>query len=124
MLQGDATYLIVNNEGQIEKYGLNAVCTHLGCVVPWNNVRGGPKPGGIVDDAAMPALCLELRVNMRMAQQPILLAVASCWQHCSSGLQCGQQAKRMRPAAVGTSSWNASSMVCNCCCRAAGHAVA
>lgn len=39
MLQGDATYLIVTNEGQIEKYGLNAVCTHLGCVVPWNKVR-------------------------------------------------------------------------------------
>lgn len=39
MLQGDATYLIVNNEGAIEKYGLNAVCTHLGCVVPWNKVR-------------------------------------------------------------------------------------
>lgn len=39
VLQGDATYLIVTNEGQIEKYGLNAVCTHLGCVVPWNKVR-------------------------------------------------------------------------------------
>lgn len=36
--QGDATYLIVTKEGSIEKYGLNAVCTHLGCVVPWNNV--------------------------------------------------------------------------------------
>jgi len=35
-LKGDATYLIVTDEGKIEKYGLNAVCTHLGCVVPWN----------------------------------------------------------------------------------------
>lgn len=35
-LKGDATYLIVTGEGSIEKYGLNAVCTHLGCVVPWN----------------------------------------------------------------------------------------
>jgi len=34
-LKGDPTYLIVNNEGAIENYGLNAVCTHLGCVVPW-----------------------------------------------------------------------------------------
>jgi len=35
-LKGDATYLIVNKKDQIEKYGVNAVCTHLGCVVPWN----------------------------------------------------------------------------------------
>jgi len=37
-LKGDATYLIVNAENKIESYGLNAVCTHLGCVVPWNPV--------------------------------------------------------------------------------------
>ena len=39
-LKGDAYYLITtkNEEGKegIEKYALNAVCTHLGCVVPWN----------------------------------------------------------------------------------------
>jgi len=35
-LKGDPTYLIVNESGKIEDYGLNAVCTHLGCVVPWN----------------------------------------------------------------------------------------
>ncbi|PSC75469.1 Rieske iron-sulfur subunit of the cytochrome b6f chloroplast precursor [Micractinium conductrix] len=38
-LKGDATYLIVTKDGSIEKYGLNAVCTHLGCVVPWNNAE-------------------------------------------------------------------------------------
>jgi cytochrome b6-f complex iron-sulfur subunit len=38
-LKGDPTYLVVNQEGQIEKYGLNAVCTHLGCVVPWVNAE-------------------------------------------------------------------------------------
>lgn len=42
--QADATYLIVNTEGSIEKYGLNAVCTHLGCVVPWNKAEN--KVGG------------------------------------------------------------------------------
>lgn len=31
--------MIVTQEGKIEKYGLNAVCTHLGCVVPWNNAE-------------------------------------------------------------------------------------
>lgn len=36
--QGDPTYLIVNNDNAIENYGLNAVCTHLGCVVPWVGV--------------------------------------------------------------------------------------
>lgn len=37
--QGDPTYLVVNKEGSLENYGVNAVCTHLGCVVPWNGVR-------------------------------------------------------------------------------------
>lgn len=35
-LKGDPTYVVVTNEGAIENYGINAVCTHLGCVVPWN----------------------------------------------------------------------------------------
>lgn len=37
-VQADATYLVVTEKNEIEKYGLNAVCTHLGCVVPWNSV--------------------------------------------------------------------------------------
>jgi len=41
-VQADATYLIVNENAAIEKYGLNAVCTHLGCVVPWNPVSFHP----------------------------------------------------------------------------------
>merc|ERR1719472_534665 len=36
-LKGDAHYLIVEKDGSgIRNYALNAVCTHLGCVVPWN----------------------------------------------------------------------------------------
>jgi cytochrome b6-f complex iron-sulfur subunit len=35
-LKGDPTYLIVTEDKEIASYGLNAVCTHLGCVVPWN----------------------------------------------------------------------------------------
>lgn len=35
-LKGDPTYLIVNSKEAIADYGLNAICTHLGCVVPWN----------------------------------------------------------------------------------------
>merc|ERR1711977_56585 len=38
-LKGDPTYIVVNAESQIEKYGINAVCTHLGCVVPYNAVE-------------------------------------------------------------------------------------
>jgi cytochrome b6-f complex iron-sulfur subunit len=36
-LKGDPTYLIVEGEGAIGVIGLNAICTHLGCVVPWNS---------------------------------------------------------------------------------------
>merc|ERR1719379_2046176 len=35
-LKGDATYLIVKEDKTLESYGLDAVCTHLGCVVPWS----------------------------------------------------------------------------------------
>ncbi|CAI5459411.1 unnamed protein product [Closterium sp. Yama58-4] len=35
-LKGDPHYLVVENDGQLAPYGVNAVCTHLGCVVPWN----------------------------------------------------------------------------------------
>jgi len=36
-LKGDPTYLIIEGEGAIGAIGLNAICTHLGCVVPWNS---------------------------------------------------------------------------------------
>lgn len=35
-LKGDPTYIVVTEDKAIENYGINAVCTHLGCVVPWN----------------------------------------------------------------------------------------
>lgn len=35
-LKGDPTYIVVQNDGNLADYGINAVCTHLGCVVPWN----------------------------------------------------------------------------------------
>ncbi|MCH9056208.1 cytochrome b6-f complex iron-sulfur subunit [Parathermosynechococcus lividus] len=35
-IKGDPTYIIITEDHQIANYGLNAVCTHLGCVVPWN----------------------------------------------------------------------------------------
>lgn len=35
-LKGDPTYIVVQGEEAIAPYGINAVCTHLGCVVPWN----------------------------------------------------------------------------------------
>jgi cytochrome b6-f complex iron-sulfur subunit len=35
--RGDPTYIVVTEEKTIDNYGLNAVCTHLGCVVPWNS---------------------------------------------------------------------------------------
>jgi cytochrome b6-f complex iron-sulfur subunit len=35
-LKGDPTYIVVESKEAIVNYGLNAICTHLGCVVPWN----------------------------------------------------------------------------------------
>ncbi|KAK4744117.1 hypothetical protein SAY87_010429 [Trapa incisa] len=35
-LKGDPTYLVVENDRTLATFGINAVCTHLGCVVPWN----------------------------------------------------------------------------------------
>mgnify|MGYP001189121388 FL=1 len=29
----------MKEDGGIESYGINAVCTHLGCVVPWNKAE-------------------------------------------------------------------------------------
>merc|ERR1712139_408537 len=34
-LKGDAYYLLTEENG-IKDFSLNATCTHLGCVVPWN----------------------------------------------------------------------------------------
>ncbi|XP_061336809.1 cytochrome b6-f complex iron-sulfur subunit, chloroplastic [Gastrolobium bilobum] len=38
-LKGDPTYLVVEKDGTLATYGINAVCTHLGCVVPWNRAE-------------------------------------------------------------------------------------
>ncbi len=35
-IKGDPTYIVVKEDQSIENYGINAICTHLGCVVPWN----------------------------------------------------------------------------------------
>lgn len=35
-LKGDPTYIVVQEDATLANYGINAVCTHLGCVVPWN----------------------------------------------------------------------------------------
>jgi cytochrome b6-f complex iron-sulfur subunit len=34
--KGDPTYVVITDDKTIADYGLNAICTHLGCVVPWN----------------------------------------------------------------------------------------
>ena len=38
-LKGDATYLILDENKNLADFALNAVCTHLGCVVPWNKAE-------------------------------------------------------------------------------------
>lgn len=39
-LKGDPTYIVVTEDNTIANYGISAVCTHLGCVVPWNGNEG------------------------------------------------------------------------------------
>jgi len=53
-LKGDPTYLIVAGDDAIGSYGINAICTHLGCVVPWNAAAGTficPCHGSQYDEA-------------------------------------------------------------------------
>lgn len=38
-LKGDPTYVMVENDRTLATYGINAVCSHLGCIVPWNTVE-------------------------------------------------------------------------------------
>ncbi|XP_027340658.1 cytochrome b6-f complex iron-sulfur subunit, chloroplastic isoform X2 [Abrus precatorius] len=38
-LKGDPTYLVVEKDRTLATYAINAVCTHLGCVVPWNQAE-------------------------------------------------------------------------------------
>ncbi|GJV27603.1 cytochrome b6-f complex iron-sulfur subunit, chloroplastic [Tanacetum coccineum] len=38
-LKGDPTYLMVENNRKFATYGINVVCTHLGCIVPWNTME-------------------------------------------------------------------------------------
>lgn len=37
-LKGDATWVVTTDDG-VQDFGINAVCTHLGCVVPWNKAE-------------------------------------------------------------------------------------
>jgi cytochrome b6-f complex iron-sulfur subunit len=37
---GDATYIVVTDAKQVANYGVNAVCTHLDCVVPYDASAG------------------------------------------------------------------------------------
>ena len=54
-LKGDPTYLIVD-DNTIRDYGINAVCTHLGCVVPFNQAANKymcPCHGSQYDEKGM-----------------------------------------------------------------------
>ena len=38
-LKGDAHYLVVKEDKTLYDFAINAVCTHLGCVVPFNRAQ-------------------------------------------------------------------------------------
>ena len=56
-LKGDPTYLIVSSDGtQLLPYALNAECTHLGCLVPWDSFQAKfvcPCHGSQYDQSGM-----------------------------------------------------------------------
>jgi cytochrome b6-f complex iron-sulfur subunit len=55
-LKGDPTYLIVQDDHTIGRIGIHAICTHLGCVVPWNAAAGRfncPCHGSQYDETGM-----------------------------------------------------------------------
>ena len=59
-LKGDATYLIVTDDNKMETFGVNAVCTHLGCVVPWNKAANKfmcPCHGAILNSLPQSSSC-------------------------------------------------------------------
>lgn len=59
-LKGDAHYLIVKADGTLENFALNAVCTHLGCVVPWNraaNKWASPQDPTVMSQQAASQVC-------------------------------------------------------------------
>lgn len=33
--QDGPVYLVIEKDGTLANYGINAVCTHMGCIVPW-----------------------------------------------------------------------------------------
>ena len=67
-LKGDATYLMVDAGGKIRDFGINAVCTHLGCVVPWNKAENKFN--------AVPRLPIQRRRMVIRGPAPLSLALA------------------------------------------------
>jgi cytochrome b6-f complex iron-sulfur subunit len=40
IMGGDPTYIVITDAKQVGEYGINAVCTHLDCVVPYDASAG------------------------------------------------------------------------------------
>lgn len=105
LLQGDPTYLIVNSEGAIENYGLNAVCTHLGCVVPWVGVSTDSFQGRgagwcICWQREAAQLLLVQEPDLEQPQQEQQAAHGSCSRR--AGAQPQRRQEQPAPAACAT----------------------
>lgn len=81
--QGDATYLVVTEDKKVQDYGIVAVCTHLGCVVPWNKAENKfmcPCHGSQYDFTG--------KVRNRREREPVEHAVELKKDDCSDVFWC------------------------------------
>ncbi|CAL5200470.1 unnamed protein product [Lathyrus oleraceus] len=78
-LKGDPTYLVVEKDRTLATFAINAVCTHLGCVVPFNQAENKficPCHGSQYNDQG------------RVVRGPAPLSLALA--HCDVGVEDGK----------------------------------
>lgn len=101
--QGDPTYIVVTADGTIENYGINAVCTHLGCVVPWVAVSGSAARRAVracarphtPQQAGRQWTALELRPQLG----PSWTSVAAASMVAAAAAAAAPAARRVQPRA-------------------------
>lgn len=90
-MQGDPTYLVVDNEGKLANFGINAVCTHLGCVVPW-----------VAAENKFKCPCHGSQYNSEGARRTLAVCSLCCVLCIGIAFCCGDQLSHQLGYALGT----------------------